>query len=285
MFVPPAKGSSQEGGPDRSTLFPERWTRVKFVGGGTRTVKDDWIGEGADSDLGADWTGETWFHFEAADRTVGKTHPIFSLGLLPPRETQARPSGRGDSSALLFINDGEIMRIAGLKGDRWQPKPVGWQQLRAGRLASIVQEWEWEHSFVLPTPPKGQFLDMPYRIVFAISPDGSVLPVQQCLRHKFELCHEIGPLAWSKDHTVFGGVRASQFTRLGKILTEIQRINRDTPRGGAVKLPKSARACCVPEGREGNLGSPSRSSSARAGTRAAGGSRPRKLRNAPLVLL
>ena len=107
MFVPPAKGSSQEGGPDRSTLFPERWTRVKFVGGGTRTVKDDWIGEGADSDLGADWTGETWFHFEAADRAGGKAHPIFSLGLLPPRETQARPSGRGDSSALLFINDGD----------------------------------------------------------------------------------------------------------------------------------------------------------------------------------
>jgi hypothetical protein len=34
---------------------------------------------------------------------------------------------------------------------------------------------------------------------------------------------------------VFGGVRVSQFTRLGRILTEIQRINRDTPRGGAVK--------------------------------------------------
>ena len=69
---------------------------------------------------------------------------------------------------------------------------------------AYVKEWKHGDSLLLHPGPKG-VKDAPYRIVFAIDPNGDVLPVQQCVNVLWESAHEVSAEAWCRDTAFLTG--------------------------------------------------------------------------------
>ena len=100
-------------------------------------------------------------------------------------------SGR-ETRDVILITDSDLLAIA--KGrTSWKHGPA------------FVKEWRYEESFKLCNKlfrEEGR----PFRIAFAVTDAGDLLPIQQCVDTQWETSHEILAEAWYRDEALLAGV-------------------------------------------------------------------------------
>jgi len=104
------------------------------------------------------------------------------------------PESRGCVTRnVIFVNDRWIHALASEKSTvgSWRYGPA------------YVQEWHHGKELKLKQAPANQ--EAVYRIVFAVETNGDVLPVQQCVNHRFEENHVVASEAWCRDTGLLTG--------------------------------------------------------------------------------
>ena len=119
---------------------------------------------------------------------------VASTALIPSLPSGHRWHSWVHSRKAVFVTNKAIHEVA-------KSNDKGW--IVVGREANLpdtqasIRMWKTRTDIELPTPPKS--VDKPFRMVFAVRPDGGVLLVQQCVTWKNETVHTLDRKAWDPD--------------------------------------------------------------------------------------